>query len=760
MLMAASVAAPLSAQQPAEVFTTLAAPTTAQATADQRAEAMPALAIMPADCDFCFTFTNLPGFIDSMYKANFIDEEDYADIPGEIRAIHSVALAGGKGSAATVEALISIYSAYKADELLDVVEDITRSASKDYKATLQAALKQFNHANQAEMSAALAAAKIAPVYGVLLATPGYEGVIAEWYHELTSEFENDPEDGIETVSVDGYTGIKIRMPEIEAKPRPYDSATDIAIKQELVKRTIYLLFKLEGDKIISVVCEDPADINTAATAQESLLGTDKLAKADAKLTQGLHCAFYGAPGVVKGVNSMDSQAFIKAAQGVGTMISALAEKHGAEQPAFTKAAVGMQSIVQGMQQLFAYPIDSPVVGTYSWSGSKMDIDYYHDNCGITYKPGKLALSQRATDPNTIMYAESAYYTGFNFPSLSAMLTAGIDVADGIVAALPERERTESAMQIQMVKEYLPLATEAIDALCTTASGLDNTAAIVIDNKATMPALLGGNSAKPTAFPRFAFYSGVSDRAKLSEGWDALLNVAAKAASKVGADPAMVNMLPIAKRNVGKAVSYSLSLPWFTDNMVPNLTLSDTAFVVGSSTVLNAELAETAAPTVDFSGTVCTIRFAPMASLLRSIAENMKERAKAEAAEAGDSNYRKATVVPVIVEDDEEYDEEDEYIDEEDSVDEMKEPVAVSVVTEEEDSEDFDEDADYADEEDYDEEDNYSYTYYEPSPAERRAAMFDNIAEAAEDLAEYVDSFHFTATTDDNTINIRLRVNLK
>lgn len=759
MLMAATVAAPLSAQQPAEVPATQTVPAAAQATAEQRAAALPALAILPADCDFCFTFTNLPAFIDSMHQANFIDADDYADIPREIRAIHSVAIGGGKDFSATAEALIALYNAYKTDTLLGFLADITNSAAKDYRNTLKTAINQVNHTNREELTAVLASTKIAPIYGVLLATPDYEGVIAEWYQNIISEFENDPDDGIETVSVDGFTGIKVHMPKSATKPRSWDSATDIAIKQEVAKRTLYILFKLEGDKIISVICENPEDICTAVTPQESVLGTDKLAKADAKLNQGLHCVYYAAPGIVKGLYDMDSQAYLKTAQGFGAALSAMAEKHGAEKPVFTKAAAGIQTIVQGMQQLFNYPVDSPMVGTFCWSGSAMEFDHYADNFGITYAPGKLALSQRATDPNTILYAETSFYRGLNLPSLSSMLTAGIDVADGIVSLMPGNEGAESAVKIQQIKEFLPLATEAIDAMCTTASGLDNTAAIVIDNQATMPALLGGDPSKPVAFPRIAIYSGVSNRAKLSEGWDALLNVAGKAASKVGANPAIVNMLPIAQRNVGKAVSYSISLPWFTDNMVPNLTLSDTAFVVGSSSVLNAELAETAAPTVDFSGTVCTVRLAPLDSLLRSIADDLQARADAETA-ADKTAENKEAIVPVVVDVDDEMYEDEEY----DATDAEEEPVVVSVVTEEEDEEDdakdFDEYADYADEEDYDEADIYTYTYHEPSPAQQRATDFRIFAGLVEDLARYVDTFNVNCTTDDNTVHMHLRVNLK
>ncbi len=734
MLMAATVAAPLSAQQPADVYTTLAAPSTVTATVDQRAEAMPALAIMPADVDLCFTFTNVPGFISRLNAVGAIDDEVYADMPKELKAINSIALAGGAGSAATLATLANLYNCAQLCDMLPYLKQIAADAAPQYTDTLKDEVSKTEASNIQAVKDLLAQGKIAPAYGVLVANPGYEAMIAEWYAMATGEMESesDPEDGIEYVSINGFSGLKLQVPADEAQPSPWDDEYEIALKQEAVKRTFYVLLKLEDDKIIAVVCEDPAQINTAATPQESVLGTDKLAAVDSKLAQGLHMAVYASDAATNAYYKLQPHYFTTIGKTVENMFSALAAKGGADQATFTTAAKSVSTVVGAWQKWTTYTAEKPTLVSVCWNDKEVDFDMHYDNLGITTKPAKLSLLNKAADPNTIYYAESAYWNHPNMPDLISLVDAGVEIADGVIALAPEGEKNSAAAKMALVKGFLPEAKEAIEAMGTATSGLGNTLAFVIDNAATMPTVLGGKPGNTTAFPRVAFYSGVTDRAKLSEGWDKLLGVTGKVAEKLGYNAATVNMMPIVPKMIGKATSYSIALPWFTENMVPNLTVSDTAFVLGSSSKLNGEIAETATGTLDFNGAVCTIKFAPLATMLRSLADDMADRAEAEAA---------AKPAPPAVEDD-------------------KEEMVVPVVVEDDDEVEFDDEADYVDEDDFDEEEIYAYHYRESSPAERRAENFDDAADVAEAVSEYVDSINAIFITQGKDARARIQVKLK
>lgn len=730
MLMAATVAGPVFAQQPAEVYTALTAPSTVTATAAQRAEAMPALAVLSADCESCFTFTNIPGFIDHLHAMGAIDDEDYADMPDEVRAVNSIAIAGGKGSAAMITTIMHLYLSYNADGMISALKHIVAGTAPEYKDTLCAEVDKALAANMESFKALLAQGKIAPVYGVLVANPGYEPMIAEWYEMLTAEIAEEAsyDDNMEFVTIDGFCGIKLQIPAEAAEPNPWSDEFEVAFMQEAVKRNLYVLFKLEGDTIISVVCEDPADINTAATPEESILGTDKLAKADAKLNNGLHLAFYADAATCNSYTQYNSEDITQVGKVVQNMFTALAAKGDSKQNTFTKAATAMGTFIDVWTNLTSGTSTMPTTGFVCWNDTCIDADLSCDNLGNAAKPAKLSLLNKAADPNTIIYFESAYPETCKLPHLNTLIDAGMDIAEGVIAIAPENERRTVTMEMAAVKAFLPDAKQAVEALGTITSGLDNSFALVVDNQATMPTCLGGKLGNTTAFPRIAFYSGVSDRSKLSEGWDALLSVAGNVAQKVGYDPDVVQMLPIAPKMAGSATSYSIVMPWFTEDFVPNLTVSDSAFVVGSSAKLNAEIAETATGTLEFPGAVCTIKFAPLATTLRSVADDMADRAEAESAK----NPAKATPAPVVV-----------------------------VAADEEDfDEEFDEDADYVDEEEFDEEEIYSYHYREPSAAERRAENFDDAADAAEAIAEYVDSINAAYTSQNGEARMHIQVNFK
>jgi hypothetical protein len=172
------------------------------------------------------------------------------------------------------------------------------------------------------------------------------------------------------------------------------------------------------------------------------------------------------------------------------------------------------------------------------------------------------------------------------------------------------------------------------------------------------------------------------------------------------------------------------MPWFTPDMVPSLTVSDTAFAAGTSSTLNEELVATASGSVPFAGSVFSIQFQPLATTARGIADALAAEAKAE-------EEPLTLGVEGEVEDDTE----------------------VAVVEADTDEENTDSDSDdYIEEEDYEESDYHSYKA--PTPAEERAEQADNIADACEAAAKYIERLDGTVTTKGDTATIRMQIKLK
>ncbi|MDO4751086.1 MAG: hypothetical protein Q4A24_03175 [Akkermansia sp.] len=728
MLMAATVALPVSAQQPAEVYTALSAPVSTTATAEQRAAAMPALALMPADADVCFTVTNLPTLIDNLHSSGILSDREYRNTPKEMKAIHSFALAGGKDSAQSLIALSKIYNIAMSGILSeDMLDGWEMSAAKNLRPLINQTKKDTRAAMVESFKAAISEVKVGPAYGVLVATPGNEDMLAEWYAEAVEELQEvaQYEEGIEAVTVNGFVGTKIQIPKEE--PSEWDSEYEIAVNEEVSKRTIYVLLKHEGDKIIGAVCENPDQINTAATPAESILGTDKLAGADDKLNKGLLFATYASPQAVDAYKGMGMGTLTMLANNVVKTFKALESAGGENATRFAAAAKSGEQIISALTKFLMPATKQPVAAYANWSDSSIDFSLDYDCAGCSYKPGKLSLLKQAADPNTIVYMESTYWNNPNTPDLNALIDNSLTVADGFIATLPTAHQDYASAELQQFVAFLPELKEGIGAFKTATEGMDNTMAVIVDKGATMPAVFGGQPGNTTSFPRLAIYSGVSNRAKLSEGWDKLLAVGGKIATKVGSDPAVLNMLPIIPKTIGKSTSYSVALPWFTENLIPNLTISDASFVVGSSSALNAEIAETATGSMDFAGCVCTVKFTPFAQMMRDIANDLQARADAEAKVEEDA--KPAPVTP---------------------------PVVVAIDDEEETE---GEEEEYVEEDDFDEEEVYSYHYHVPSPAEQRASNAKNAAEALEAFSKFVDCANMTGTVKDGQFNIRLQLKL-
>jgi hypothetical protein len=176
------------------------------------------------------------------------------------------------------------------------------------------------------------------------------------------------------------------------------------------------------------------------------------------------------------------------------------------------------------------------------------------------------------------------------------------------------------------------------------------------------------------------------------------------------------MLPIVPAVKGNATSYTVAMPWFTPDMVPNVTVSDTAFTVGTSSNYNAEIVAAATGDTPFAGCVASIKFAPLAATARGIAKELRAIADAESK-------------PLSLEDSpadaEEDDSEKDYLEE-----------------------------DYIEEEDYEESDSYSRR---TSPAEERAESAEELADALETAAKVVERIDLTSTINNDTHTMRVQI---
>lgn len=750
MLMAASVA-PLYAQQPTapaeQVYTSLATPAPATAaTPAQRAAAYPALAHIPAEVEALFTLNNIGK------TARTVGELSGDMPPSEAMQLQSVALAAGEGLLASLQALEPWICKSTIEEDFPMLNWEAAAATTPAGNIIIRMVKEYvDKVNKAAMDN-LSNIKLPPVYAVLTSTPEGASTLTEWFNQAVQSMQEDltPEEQ-EAVEINGYVGVKYILKGENLVTPDYDfdyetgtvtkkelTEAQKAISAELDKRCVYVLLKQQGNTLQAVVCEDPAAIKQPTSPETSVLASDKLAEADANLGKSPEALCWAEGSVNSLTNKMQFAPYLGMADIVQKAFTELTTTDSANATTWQAAAAGVKMLTDTFTALALPEATTPDL-VQVWHGdNSIEIQYNTSAGGYSYAPGKLALASQADKPGNILYAESTFYVGSPaIPTCEQLLDAAVNVVDGLVAIAPAELQASQASQVSMGKAFLPDVKAIFSSLGTIGSGMSNSLAITMDSTGSMPMILGGTPGNTAAMPRLCVYTGVSDRSKLSQGWDALVKTAGDVAAKLGSDPAVVNMLPIVPTPIGNAISYSIALPWFTPDMVPNITVSDTAFTVGTSSNYNAEIAAAATGSMPFTGAVCSIKFAPLATTARGIANELEKavQKEKEPLTLGVEGEAPANA---------EFDAEDETV-ATDETDAMDKTIAAD-------------DEDYIEEEDYEEEDRY--VYHEPTPAEQKANQADEIADALEGIAKYVERLDSTSTVNNNICTWRVSIKLK
>ncbi len=741
MLMAATIA-PIYAQEQTgtavQIYQQLATPAACTtATTDQRASAYSALALIPADSEFFFTINRLEPTLTSLVK--ILGHRD-DEVPAELAMLDSFSIGIGDGLQSFCRELLPLitYQSTEDSLIVDFCEkwgkggNTAEPAASIIKKLTQAYLQSVKEATLNARSSI----KLPPIYAVLTGKSGSEELMRTWKESLVGMMNEDidPSDSSELrepYTTGDFSGIIINLKgEVLVTPGwEYDeergeviqlplSDMQRAAQEELDKRSIYVVLRQQGTQLVAIVCENPEDIALPATPAESVLGTDKVAAADARLASSPVLLSYSAPGSMALWSEMQLAPYSGPLRLVTDIFTELSSQPGENQTGWASAAKSADFLLNTLSALCKPKDNSPELLQLWLGDGSIELEYKGSSQGYNYLPGKLALTSLPDKPGTIFYTESSPYTYGIKLDANTLIDSVISVADGMIATLTPEAQQEIGAKAMMVKTFAPDLKDVCSAFGTMFNGMGNSTALTIDSAGSMPLILGGTPGNKTAIPRISFYTGVTDRTRIAEGWDQLLKVAANVCLKLNSDPSVINMLPIVPKTEGNTTSYSVAMPWFTPDMVPNVTLNDTAFTIGTSANYNAEVVTEASGNMDFTGCVATLKFRPLATTARGIAN---ELAAIAAAQKAPIDLEEA---PTGAEMDDETDEEEDFIEEED----------------------------------YEEED--AYVYRERSPEEMRAEQAEDIADALEMVSSIFDRVDAVSTTDNGSTTLRMRIKLR
>lgn len=638
LMMLAATAAPIYAQvseeTSAHIYSNMIGTVSAAtASVNERAAAYPALAYIPADAEMVITLNHAgPGL-----AAIAALTGNTGQIPPGLDSVDGISLAFGKGLGTALSCASDIYT-YAAIERADGISDCMRFFNDWGRMAATPANSVIRNLSATYIRQVMALAvngvgtvKLPPMYAVI-STNGTSATPAQWKQQILAVLTDNinasnPDDTREAYSTNGFDGIKLTIPGNQViRPSRNESEIQKALRTAIDGRTIYVMVKQEGTDLIAIVCENAQDIQLPAAPAQSILGTNKLSEADAYLQNNPILLAYSAPGISAIVNRLQVNPLL----GMGTLLSdifgELSRTPGQNQGTMSAAAAGASVITNTVANLCKNKGAASDMALVWFDNSALEIQVTASNSTFQYTPGRLALTSLPDRPETVLYCESSPWVRPNMPTTMQLVDSVVNVLDGFIATLPQHKQDAAARELAQARQFLPDLKALIGAGETICSGLGNSYALTIDNAGSFPTVLDGKPGNTHAFPRIAFYAGVTDRSKLGEGWEQLLTVAGNVAAKFGSDPSVVRMLPIVPTTTGSTTSYSVALPWFSTDFVPNVTVSDTGFAMGSSSAYNANIISSATGTMEFSGAVATLNMRALAATARGTANAMREAA--------------------------------------------------------------------------------------------------------------------------------------
>lgn len=594
LLLLAATTAPLYAQQEAppapaqEVPAVQQTPPAPQAAApeappsqlDKRMEALPPLALMPADVDTFLSSGNLTPLLRPF-------------LPVALPSHLSFAF-GSSGN--TVEFWLAFLTAANS-----TCEDSVN--------------------RMLETAVVFKDRSIAPAYLVLnVEDSGASGTLPDLVRSMTDSPEMGPY--CTPASINGFEGVQINLEALirnaiaEENPEGFTFTPEaLAALDSLKGRSLYMMTRTEGISQVLIMTEDPASVKVAASPAESVLSTDKVAEADSTL-QGLILLTYLSPEIASRLNKTTAVDLTdRLTQLITPLLVVDDTASEADKEAIQKALQGVEQLKQAYLSLFPETVTHPYT-VKCWFDGNLHFENKTDAGNLSYEPGTLRLSQQAQNPMTALYAEGTACTVAGMPSAEALLTACEQLFTGItVSGQLESLGANTAewkQGLALYQMFKPQILKLGEGLGIMGSGLGNSSALVV--KAQPDPMI------PAAA---AYYAPVTNRAKLAEGWKMVLDTVTTATVAFGGNPQVLSMLPITEQEIPGGNAYTVALPTNTPACTPSIQVTDGALVIGSTPELSTELMQTATGTMPFSGSLVTINFEPAALIARSIATQLR-----------------------------------------------------------------------------------------------------------------------------------------
>lgn len=575
------------------VYRSLAAPPAkVSANVSIRAEVYPALEYIPADAEAFIALNEFTDKAATLLCAPIVKNETEAPAaPGpfdnpEIAALaDNFAIALGKGSTQTFSAFQPIYT-YLASrrEGQILAEDWSASAADDYAETIRNSKFSVSRSAAAAALTKVKAATLKPIYAVLRIK--YEGK-----HRLPAIMQEciaaSKAPGAESVSINGYKGWKYSAAALMAD---VDSSDKVGkqVKAAAQTKSVYQLYKIQDNALIMVVCENPAEIKLASSADNSILSGEKMAFCDPVIRRNGVGVAYVSPELLN-VCSAYGNTGIKIISGfAANAFKLLSAEHPEQAMLFNSAARGAGTLGSWLTSFSPTKNTKPLtMVAWRMPSGATHVRICRDACGAKYAPGTLTLSRMGGSSKTIFYTESTPLTTTVNYTTPDLVTSAAHVFAAVDSTMAESSTGGAAAQLSSRMQSTMMALKNVNK--TFGGG----SAFVIFNVKGAP-----HASYFTTYKDIKALTKAAERLSSSAG--ALFGVKMKKYYKVSKG--------------SRATSISISLPEDYGALKSNVLMTNDRITIGSVAALNNLVLKSATGKTPFTGAVYSIRPSALAPL--------------------------------------------------------------------------------------------------------------------------------------------------
>ncbi len=612
LMLTALAAMPVVSAAPedvAQTYVRLTKPAAAgKATAVLRAAVMPGLSRVPADVECClvtssmklgdFFVTPLTGPKQAEGAPAAAEEDAFMAAPAAgpfddeafAKDITSYAIAAGKGTAVALRTMLPVMHYLSSNvESEQMAEEWAAEANAEYAETIRGEKLTLSRAAALEALKTLGSTPISPVYGVV--TTNHEEGSAMIPKVMKEAIKAAEGTGAKAVKVDGWEGWQYSL---EALVGELDQTEAVGkgVAEAIKGRSVYHLFRQDGNALIVCICEKPEESRIPGSAEESVLGTPKMSFYDSALSHKLICAAYAEPQLLNAVAKSSNESIDMMFGFVSTVFRALAHEHKEKSLVFGTAGRSVNTVA-GYLKSFSYDKQTKPFSLGIWqrrSGASY-ASLSMDACGASYAPGTLQLSRMAASDKTIFYTETTPYTPAPGGKFVDMITPIVNIYNGYDSSLA----TASGMGEQLASRVNSVTT----ALKSVSKSLGkNSAVVVFDVKGT---------------PSLTYYNTVTNSKTLASGGGML---SSSIGPIIGGDRNTLRQYyKVKSGKTTTVVNFTPPAEWGLGSVKPNIISTGKKIAIGTSAALNQLVLKNSTGKVPFTGAVYTVRPASLAAPL-------------------------------------------------------------------------------------------------------------------------------------------------